>query len=226
MREAHHGRAPRRRPRPTGCTTPVSLFAPMTETSARPLGASSAFASDFKSTTPARVTGTVSTGKPVTAAAPCTDGCSMADTRRRSTRAAAQQAPRNARSLASLPPLVNTIDDGRAPTAPPTLRAHPRCARAPRGRSRAPKTGCRLRPAPRPSLRALRATRATSHCGRDRSSPSFARQQRCRLRASELVQAGGRGRSCRGRASRPHRPASPRSGKDRSGGRALPTDHG
>ena len=104
-------RAPKRRATSaipaTGCTTPVSLLASMTETRAGVPSPASRESRASRSTTPSGSTGINAAPAP----AMSTDSCSTVETRMRS-----RPEPLRARLLASVPPLVNTTSAGAAPT--------------------------------------------------------------------------------------------------------------
>ena len=111
---------------PTGCTTPVSLFALITLTSATSGPRSLRTASSV--TTPPRLGRASSTSKPRPRSAGTTSSslsCSMADTMTlvllRSRSRAPSAMPYSARLLDSVPPEVNTTSPGLKP--PPTQRA-------------------------------------------------------------------------------------------------------
>ena len=108
-----------------GLTVPTSLLAHMTDTSATLSGArSSAARSTVGGTRPSASTGSSSSSAPSRAcshsAESSTAWCSSAETstrvRRGSAARRAQYRPLTARLSLSVPPVVNTTSDGRAPT--------------------------------------------------------------------------------------------------------------
>ena len=114
MEERAVAHAPARAISATGCITPVSLLASMTETSAGRGSPASSAASASRSTMPSRSTGIRS----ASGTARNTESCSTADTSTRS-----RPAPSSARWFASVPPLTKTMPSGGAPTSAATAIA-------------------------------------------------------------------------------------------------------
>ena len=153
-----------------GCTTPVSLLAIIMLTSATSLPSSSVSAAG--SMYPARHGCTRSTVKPAARSSgrlSRMESCSMADTitrsRLRSRWRAPSARPSNANWLASVPPLVRMISDGR--TRAPKLRAISRRATSRRAAALRP-SECRefgLTPASSLSSYSRCARRASARMG-------------------------------------------------------------
>ena len=160
--------------RATGWITPVSLFAAMSETSARCRQAlQAAAASAARSTTPSRVDRNLLDRRAARTARPhSTEGCSIAETSRRSNGASRARSSSgvSASAFASVPPEVK-IDVARD-----RRRPAPRPARAPASTSCARRAALAMdrgriagqRPAPRTGLRAPRHAAAHSHSSPDR----------------------------------------------------------
>ena len=110
----------------TGLTVPTSLFAHITDTIAARSGASASAARRVAGCTrPCRSTGSGTTSAPSCSASHSADSstawCSISETstrvRRGSAARRAQYRPLTARLSLSVPPVVSTTSDGRAPTA-------------------------------------------------------------------------------------------------------------
>ena len=171
----------------TGWTTPVSLLASMSETSARRRsGREPALRARARSTTPSPVDRQCPRRPPAKPpAAASTEGCSIAETSRRSRPPRpASAAGVSASILASVPPEVNTTLRGSAPTSAATCSARllDQAARgAALGMDRGRVAGQRR--APRARRRAPPAAAARSRSSRDRS-------------ASVMVLSSGSGTTC------------------------------